>query len=68
MFCPECGSKNEDDALFCEKCGTSLNSLQGNGAPLSAPVKKERQPLDGNLCGSFKCDFIFRNLQCSIWS
>lgn len=47
MFCPECGSKNEDDALFCEKCGTSLNSLQGNGAPLSAPVKKERQPLDG---------------------
>lgn len=32
MFCPECGSKNEDDALFCEKCGTSLNSLQGNGA------------------------------------
>lgn len=47
MFCPECGSKNEDDALFCEKCGTSLNSSQGNGAPLSAPVKKERQPLDG---------------------
>ena len=47
MFCPECGSKNEDDALFCENCGTSLKSPQGNGAPLSAPVKKERQPLDG---------------------
>lgn len=47
MFCPECGSKNADDALFCEKCGTSLKSSQGNGAPLSAPVKKERQPLDG---------------------
>lgn len=47
MFCPECGSKNKDDALFCENCGTSLKSPQGNGAPLSAPVKKERQPLDG---------------------
>lgn len=47
MFCPECGSKNEGDALFCENCGTSLKSPQGNGAPLSAPVKKERQPLDG---------------------
>lgn len=47
MFCPECGSKNEDDALFCEKCGTSLSNCRGNETPLSAPVKKERQPLDG---------------------
>ena len=42
MFCPECGSKNKDDALFCENCGTSLKSPQGNGAPLSAPVKKRK--------------------------
>lgn len=25
MFCPKCGSKNEEDAKFCEKCGTNLN-------------------------------------------
>ena len=24
MFCPNCGAKCEDDALFCEECGTSL--------------------------------------------
>lgn len=24
MFCPECGTKNDDDALFCSECGTSL--------------------------------------------
>lgn len=24
MFCPNCGAKCEDDALFCESCGTSL--------------------------------------------
>lgn len=24
MFCPECGTKNEDAALFCENCGAKL--------------------------------------------
>lgn len=24
MFCPECGTKNDDQALFCENCGTKL--------------------------------------------
>jgi Predicted membrane protein len=24
MFCPKCGSKNEEDSKFCEKCGTNL--------------------------------------------
>ena len=28
MFCPECGSKNKDDALFCENCGTSLKRTE----------------------------------------
>lgn len=46
MFCPECGSKNEDGALFCESCGTPLQEKQGSGAPLSAPGKKEKTPLD----------------------
>ena len=24
MFCPNCGTKNDDDALFCGECGTRL--------------------------------------------
>lgn len=24
MFCPECGRKNPDDAVFCENCGTKI--------------------------------------------
>ena len=24
MFCPECGTKNEDAAMFCENCGAKL--------------------------------------------
>ena len=25
MFCPKCGSKNDDAAKFCANCSTSLN-------------------------------------------
>ena len=28
MYCPNCGTKNEDYALFCEECGTSLKEYQ----------------------------------------
>ena len=24
MFCPECGTKNDDDSLFCENCGKKM--------------------------------------------
>jgi hypothetical protein len=25
MFCPECGSENKDEAIFCLKCGVRIN-------------------------------------------
>lgn len=33
MYCPNCGTKNPDDAKFCESCGTSLTA-----APAAAPA------------------------------
>lgn len=42
MFCPECGSKNEDNAVFCNNCGMRLQEA-GTGN-LSAPGKK-KEPL-----------------------
>ncbi|MGN0318503.1 MAG: zinc-ribbon domain-containing protein [Lachnospira sp.] len=33
MFCPNCGTKNEDDAVFCGNCGTSLAVNQDTSAP-----------------------------------
>ena len=30
MFCPECGTKNENDARFCFKCGNKLSSDKHN--------------------------------------
>ncbi len=26
MFCPKCGTKNKENAKFCEKCGNNLNA------------------------------------------
>lgn len=28
MFCPECGSKVQDDAKFCANCGKVINQSQ----------------------------------------
>ena len=25
-YCPKCGTKNDDDAIFCKNCGTSFSS------------------------------------------
>ena len=33
MFCPECGTRNEDGAKFCEACGTSLMEYQTSPEP-----------------------------------
>ena len=42
MFCPNCGSKLDDDALFCGECGTKIAAPQTaatNAAPATqAPV------------------------------
>lgn len=37
MFCPECGTRNEDDARFCAACGTSLVEFQTQQEPMFQP-------------------------------
>ena len=32
IFCPECGSKNENEAKFCLKCGARINLEDDNNA------------------------------------
>ena len=34
MFCPKCGKKNDDEAKFCNSCGTSLS-----GKPATQPTR-----------------------------
>ncbi len=37
MFCTHCGSKNENDGLFCTNCGAPLSSQ--NAAPAEQPAQ-----------------------------
>jgi len=30
FYCPKCNKKNEDDAEYCSKCGTNLNSTKNS--------------------------------------
>lgn len=30
MFCPNCGTQNDDQATFCSSCGTALKTQQGS--------------------------------------
>ncbi len=30
MFCPKCGTKNQENAQFCESCGTKLTAPESN--------------------------------------
>ena len=39
MFCKNCGAKLDDDALFCEKCGTIIKK------PVSAETDSVEQPV-----------------------
>lgn len=49
VFCPECGSKNADDAIFCENCGANISaalreaSAQQN-VPQAGAVQSAAQP------------------------
>lgn len=32
MFCPKCGTENQDDAKFCGSCGSSINIVRDQPA------------------------------------
>lgn len=45
MFCPQCGSRNQDEAKFCKMCGTSLIRFQP-ATPTTAKVPAPAPPAD----------------------
>lgn len=38
MFCPKCGTENEDEARFCKECGTQLPQASGAVSPVGPPT------------------------------
>ena len=47
MFCQNCGTKNQDDALFCEACGTKLIKEPGKGAAMGPGKEPGKGPAMG---------------------
>jgi len=45
MFCPNCGSSNSNDSVFCQNCGTPLNQSvpEKNEAPAAEPASAQTQ-------------------------
>lgn len=43
MFCRNCGSKNEEEAVFCGACGTKLILLKGEEEPILRMRNQARQ-------------------------
>jgi methionyl-tRNA synthetase len=41
--CPHCGTKNADDANFCNNCGTKLRGTQGEPANQKLTTEQLRQ-------------------------
>ncbi len=38
MYCSRCGTRNDDDAKYCEKCGADLASMPKPSVPGAAPA------------------------------
>lgn len=44
MFCPKCGNKLPDEALFCDQCGTALSA--GKKAETTTPAVSVAEPIE----------------------
>lgn len=43
MYCPRCGTKNEDDSLYCKQCGNDLKTGTTGPVPPPQRMKKRRE-------------------------
>lgn len=49
MFCEKCGTKNADDARFCENCGNPLSKIEAeNSVSTVNPAEAENAPVVEN--------------------
>jgi hypothetical protein len=44
MFCPQCGSKNDEQSLHCSQCGAALQQPPAVQAPVQAPPPQYPAP------------------------
>jgi hypothetical protein len=44
MYCPQCGTQNDDAARFCASCGLDLNAYKARAAQPQPPAGGYQQP------------------------
>lgn len=49
LYCPTCGTGNEDDAAFCKTCGRALNDVKQMRAGVNPPAESPRIDDEGVL-------------------
>lgn len=48
MYCPQCGAKNQDDAVFCESCGADISQAFAEAKSAVQDQKaEEKKPVTG---------------------
>ena len=47
MYCPQCGTLNEDEAVFCGNCGMKFGPAPSHAAPLQYPsaIQSRKNPI-----------------------
>jgi hypothetical protein len=52
VYCTRCGTKNDDDAAFCKKCGADLQGGTTGPVATKAPQSKEQDDCERDCQGS----------------
>jgi hypothetical protein len=42
VFCPKCGAKNDEDALYCKGCGAQVSPIAPPQVPVWEPRRRAR--------------------------
>lgn len=50
IFCPDCGSQNDDDARFCDNCGRRLDDVKSTQVT-AAPQRGDEKDSEGRILG-----------------
>lgn len=49
IYCPDCGSANDDGARFCDNCGRRLDDVKATQSAGQAPLPRDQKDHEGRI-------------------
>lgn len=49
IYCPDCGSANDDDARFCDNCGRRFDDVKAASQSTNPPLRNDEKDAEGRL-------------------